>query len=125
MLVIVLWQIHSWVSHSAMIESEPPVARYRAVGCSSAVRQLDVWPLNANSRSASYESCITGSRSGYDRMRMRPSAVVTKTFSPLQQKEIWFVCTGCWCDARGVGDVGDSMKMLSDCCAGAGQRLVL
>lgn len=113
-VVIVLWQIHCCVSHKAIIESEPPVARYRAIGCSSAERQLDVWPLSANSRSWSYGRRITGSKSGYDRMRMRPSAVVTNTFWPLQQKDIWFVCTGCWCDARGVEDVGESTKMLSD-----------
>lgn len=49
MLVIVLWQIQSVVSQSAMMESVPPVARYRPVGCSSAVTQDDVCPANMNS----------------------------------------------------------------------------
>ena len=42
----VRWQIQSVVSHMAMIESDPPVARKRAVGCSSIEIQEDVWPFN-------------------------------------------------------------------------------
>lgn len=49
MLVMVLWHTQSVVSHSAMIESDPPVARYRPVGCSSADRHDDVWPFMRNS----------------------------------------------------------------------------
>lgn len=44
--ISVRWQIQSVVSHSAMIESEPPVARNRAVGCISIERQEEVWPLS-------------------------------------------------------------------------------
>lgn len=45
----VRWQMKSFVSHNEMIESEPPVARYLAVGCSSTVRHEDVCPCSLNS----------------------------------------------------------------------------
>ncbi len=99
------------VSHSAMTESEPPVARKRAVGCISAVRHDDVCPLSANSRVVPPLSSrsSTGARDGYARMRVRPSPVVTKTLVPLQQNAIWFVWTGCWCEEMGVVDAGERM----------------
>lgn len=44
----VRWQIQSVVSQRAMIESDPPVARKRDVGCSSIDKQEEVWPFNVN-----------------------------------------------------------------------------
>jgi hypothetical protein len=58
-------------------------------------------------------------------MRILPSDVVKKILSPLQQNAIWFVLTDCWCDAMGVVDVGDRIKMLSDCEARARMSIVI
>ena len=49
MLVIVRWHSQSVVSHSEMIESLPPVARYLATGDSSTLRHDEVCPARANS----------------------------------------------------------------------------
>lgn len=114
MPVSVRWQIQSSVSHSAMSDSEPPVARYRAVGCSSVDRHEAVWPksLNSDGGLVNWLNRI-GSNSGYVRIRVLPSPVVTKIFLPPQQKAIWLVWVGCWCEATGVGLPGSMMKMLS------------
>ncbi len=45
----VRWQIQSLVSQRAIVESDPPVARYLPVGDISAVKQDDVWPWRRNS----------------------------------------------------------------------------
>ena len=116
--VSVCVQSQSAVSHSAMTESEPPVARKRAVGCISAVKHDDVCPLSANSRFLSSDATArssTGARDGYARMRVRPSPVVAKTLVPLQQNATWFVWTGCWCDEMGVVEVGERMYNTSSC----------
>lgn len=95
----VRWQIQSLVSKRAIMESAPPVARYLPVGESSTVRQGAVCPLSMNSVDSSgltlWLTWRTGSSSGYDKMRILPSLVGRKTFSPPQQKAIWFVSTGC------------------------------
>jgi hypothetical protein len=45
MSINVRWQIQSVVSQSAIMESDPPVARKRAVGCISIDKQEEVWPF--------------------------------------------------------------------------------
>lgn len=110
----VRWQIQSLVSNRAIIESAPPVARYRPVGESSTVRQDAECPFNMNSVDSpgltAWLTWRTGSSSGYDRIRILPSLVGMKTFSPLQQKAIWFVSTGCWCDETTADLAGDTWK---------------
>lgn len=52
-LVMVLSQFHSYVSHREISESVPPVAKHRLKGCNSAEMHEDVCPLSTNSASAS------------------------------------------------------------------------
>ena len=113
-LETVRWHIQSLVSKRAIIESAPPVARYRPVGESSVVRQEAVWPLSMNSvdspSSTAWLTCNAGSSSGYDRLRIVPSLVGRKTLSPLQQKAIWLTSTESWRENTTVDWEGDIWK---------------
>lgn len=78
-----------------MIESDPPEARNLAVGCRSTETQDEVWPLREKGMVGSDLEWKIGSNSGYERILILPSPVVTKIFLPLWQNVIWFVCIDC------------------------------
>lgn len=122
-LVTVRWHVHFAVSHSAIMASEPPVARWRPVGLKATVRHSDVWPRSANSApvvslsSSAVPWLATapaklprkhGSRSGNDSILVRPSLDAANSFLPLQQNARSLVLAGCRFVTIGAGCVGDN-----------------